>query len=98
MLRVDLYDLSGNRVGNGPLRHVVNASVSRVLDGIGSVSISVPMTDERAIQLLQNERRVRIYVQPQNTPREIGRGIVRNIRIQPRESGSLLIADGPDDL
>lgn len=98
MLRADLYDLAGNRTGEGPLTNIVSASVTRVLDGIGAVSINVPLNDERAIRLLQNERRIRLFWQMQNVVREVGRGIVRDIRIQPREAHSMLVASGPDEM
>lgn len=98
-LWADVYDASGNRLGDGPVA-LRDASIKRVLDGVGSVAVTVPGTDARAISLLVNENRIRIYYRPTDAAatRELGRGIVRVITAQGTTSDFSISADGPDDL
>ncbi len=97
-LWVDVYDAGGNRLGDGPVTSVVSASVKRVLDGAGSISVVFPATDQRALDLLQNERHIRIFVEHDSTTRELGRGVIRQLRLDVRESNMRLRATGPDEL
>lgn len=98
-LWADVYDASGARLGEGPVA-LADASVTRVLDGVGSISLSVPGTDARAVSLLQNEARVRIYYRASDDgpTRELGRGVVRRLRASGATSDFSIIGDGPDDL
>ena len=59
-LTVDVLDLDGNVVGPGPLANVVSAEVVEELDRAGSITITVPATDARAIALLQTDRQLRV--------------------------------------
>lgn len=94
----DVLDAAGNKLGEGPITSVISARVTRKLDGAGSVSITVPGTDSRAVDLLQNERRLIVYGNLGGSKREIGRGIVKSRSIQENESGWRLQAEGPDTL
>ncbi|MEL7435005.1 MAG: hypothetical protein AAFN11_13755, partial [Chloroflexota bacterium] len=49
------------RLGEGPVFSVKQASITRPLDGAGSFRANVVGTDPRAITLLQNNRIVRIW-------------------------------------
>lgn len=60
---VDVYDPSGNRLGNGPVQTVKDVSVSRKLDGVGRVRFTTPATDERVNSLLALERRINVWSQ-----------------------------------
>lgn len=94
----DIYDASGTLLGKGPVTSLKSASVTRHLDGAGSIGLSVPLTDERARTLLANERRARLYVEHDGETRELGRGIIRNLRVGVTDGGMTLLVDGPDDL
>ena len=93
----DVYDANGTLVG-GPITSLTGASVTRALDGAGSISLTFPAADERAVTLLQNERRVRLYVEHDEQTRELGRGIVRQLRANVAESSTTFSASGPDSL
>jgi hypothetical protein len=95
----DVYNNADQRQGSGPIP-LVSASVTRVLDGIGSISISAPGTDARAVALLTSERPVRILYQPHDAApiRMIGRGIIRQVRASGTPADWTLDADGPDVL
>lgn len=96
----DVYDLAGTtRLGGGPVQ-LLSASVTRALDGAGRVSVTVPGTDSRAISLLTNKRRLRIYwYDPMvRTIRELGRGVIDQVNAADSGGGWTLSADGPDDI
>lgn len=96
-LWVDVLDASGARLGEGPLTELSSASVSRTLDGAGSVSVETKGT-RRALALLQNKRRMVVYVEQFGQVRELGRGIIDNITRSAAARGNTLSADGPDIL
>lgn len=98
-LWADAYDSSGNRLGGGPIA-LKSASTTRVLDGVGTIWLSAPGTDERARTLLTNERRVRVYIQPEDSAavRELGRGVIRRVRASGSPADWTLDCEGPDDL
>lgn len=98
-LWADVYNAAGARLGGGPVL-LQSASVTRVLDGIGSVSVTAPGTDARARALLTNENHIRIYFQPTDSAaiRELGRGVIRQVRASGSPSQWSLEADGPDAL
>lgn len=104
MLWGDVYDAQGQRVGAGPLWSLTNATISRALDGAGSVTASAPGTEARAIDLISNERRIKIYglqpgpVESMTSIRQIGTGIMRQVKVRGSSSGWTLDADGPDSL
>ena len=93
----DVYDASGVLVG-GPISSLTSASVTRALDGAGSISLAIPAADEQAVTLLQNESRVRIYVEMDEQVRELGRGVIRSLRANVQESDMTISASGPDSL
>lgn len=61
MIWAQVYDAAGNLLGPGPLTNIKSASVTRVLDGPGEVSLEVPLADTRVQDLIVNERRVKLY-------------------------------------
>jgi len=105
-LWADVYDAAGIKQGDGPVWALTGATITRALDGAGSVTVSAPGSEARAIELLTNERRIRVYgYAPSNAPagagasgRELGRGIIRDVQARANPSGWDLRADGPDML
>lgn len=95
---LDVYDATGNRLGDGPVFAVRDAEISRVLDGAGSWSATLPATDLRALTLLTNERRVRIWTDGVNGKRLLSEGIIRQRKISESSSGVNLTISGPDAL
>src|SRR5690606_21826760 len=88
---VEVFDASGNRLGSGPIRTATAASVTRVLDGVGSYTIDLPGTDGRVLELLQPKRRVRVQLwDDQENKRELVRGIVEVIGAKDDASGWVL--------
>jgi hypothetical protein len=97
-LWIDVHNAAGERLGSGPIRHVVSASITRVLDGVGSIGFAVPGTDERAVRLIDNKRRVRLFTTRNGVVHELGRGIIENVSAKDSPSGWSLNADCPDNL
>lgn len=97
-LWADVVDANGRKVGEGPLTSLTSAQVTRALDGAGSVRVEAPLADERAKRLLTNERRIRVYAEEGGVTRELGRGVIREVRVQAGAGGWTLSADGPDSL
>lgn len=93
-LWADIYDANDVLIA-GPIA-IGKAKITRVLDGAGSFSFSIPaMVDQ--VEMLTFERRVILYAQQSNgTRREIGRGIVRKLRSDPGDR--MLDVSGPDIL
>lgn len=81
----------------GYIYSLTNVSVTKVLDGAGSFSFSMPVADKPGYDLLANERRVRFYINEDDVQREIGRGTIRTIKKAAADSFSLTVA-GPDSL
>lgn len=100
-LWADVWNTNGTaRLGAGPVR-LISAEVTRRLDGIGRVRAQANGTDARAVALLQNERRIRLFVDDGEAlggVRELGRGVIRRIRAQGTADNWTLIADGLDEL
>lgn len=96
---IDVYDTDGlTRLGDGPITTATYASVRRALDGSGSIEFSFPATDARALALVQNERRVRIWIDHDGVKRELGRGIVRKLNYESVEGGQGFKVSGPDSM
>lgn len=100
---VDVCDKDWRRVGPGPLYAVHSVTAKRRLDEVGHVRIEASAVDPRTLEWLTIGRKVILYWMPPNDPaavpptrREIGRGIIRDLRISETASGPTLIADGPD--
>lgn len=96
---VDVYNpITGQREGDGQIESVTSLSVTRALDGAGSVQFNVPATDIRALQLLENEVRVRCWVEHEGDKRELGRGVIRSLSQNIGDGGASRQASGPDSL
>ena len=52
-IRIDVYDADGNKLGEGPIRTATAVSITRSLDGAGSITIKCPARDARARELLE---------------------------------------------
>ncbi|MDZ4769061.1 MAG: hypothetical protein SGJ24_08040 [Chloroflexota bacterium] len=96
-LWADIHDSTGARLGDGAIA-LRDASVTRVLDGVGTIAFSVPYSDSRAISLLQNERGCQLYIERGGTVREIGRGTIRKLRVEVADGELLATVTAPDDL
>jgi len=98
-LWAEVYDADWQKRADaeGPV-NLVSASVTRVLDGCGTISFETLGTDERAIRLLTNEARVKIYVNDGGTIRQFCSGIIRKIRKSVSASGWTRSYEGPDAL
>lgn len=97
-VHADIYDASGNKLGAGPIDSIVSVSLKRRLDGGGSFEMALPLTDKRAVDLIQNERRVRLYFYDGTAERELGRGVIRKKEVDVAESELSLFVSGPDDM
>ena len=99
MLRywVDIEDLSGNRLGDGPLRPI-RWSTTRRMDRAGRIEFSVPATDMRASSLLQTRRVARCYAILGGQVTEVGAGIIDQVRVRMGSNGDELVASGDDML
>jgi len=93
----DVYDTNWVRQGEGPVG-LISASVTRMFDGAGSISLDAPGTDERALALLVNEARVKIWVEDDGDVRQMGAGVIRSRHRSADSSGWKLRVSGPDML
>lgn len=93
----DIYDASGNRLGDGPIKTITNVKVTRKLDGVGSFNVHMTL-DARTLALVQNERRIKLWTEDLGGVRLIGEGIIRVIRLSEQTSGMQLSVSGPDIL
>ena len=96
-LFADVLDVNGVRAGKGPLIRIRSARVQRMLDGAGSISISVPSTDSRTAEI-QHKRRLVLYGYQFGAMRELGRGIVDVIERNSTATERALSVSGPDIL
>lgn len=98
-LFVDVYDALWNKLGDGPVP-ITSASVSRAFDGAGSFSFEAPANDKRVIELLKDQRRIKIlYNDPQtNTVRVLGSGIISKRGRKYAANGNQKSFSGPDTL
>lgn len=64
-------------VKQGTVYTVINPTITKALDDIGSLTFSAPATDETALTLLTNEARARLYIEHDGETRELGRGVIR---------------------
>lgn len=99
-LLVDIYDAAGERLGDGPITTAISASVTRALDGAGSISIQFPEADARVHDLIAPKRRAHLLVDHEDgTPiREVGRLIIEKSKLKQGKSGFTRSIDGPDNL
>lgn len=109
MARVEVIvtNASGTVQGEGPITNVLNASLTRRLDGAGEMSITLPAEDTRVQDLVDNERRLKLYVyepdadQPGSAVgarRLLGIGVARKIQGQVDAGKATLTISGPDEL
>src|SRR3990167_8689613 len=94
----DVYDASGNRLGQGPVTAITGAEIHRSLDGAGSWSMRCIGTDARALDLLTNERRVKIWFADTGGVRMAGEGIIRTRNLAESPTVVALRVTGPDIL
>ena len=92
----EVYSAAGERLAY--IENIESASVTRVLDGVGSVKLSMPGMDEKALTYLTYEARVRVYVHQNGATREAGRGIVRRPLTTDTPGGTTFVVDCPDEL
>lgn len=98
-LYADVYDAAGQKIGPGPITTLTGASVQRVLDGIDTLSLTVPGDDVRALKLLTHGRRVRLYVWREGAPvRELGRMVIVRDTWQRDPSQATMTLDGPGEM
>lgn len=96
-LYADIYDPTGvTKLGTRQLM-LIDATITRALDGAGSFNFTVPALDSNALAVLQNKRRVRIFIQHESAARELGRGVIETV--QRDDAGSKQIrVSGPDEI
>lgn len=92
----EVYD--GSEELQGTVYTISQCSVTKALDGAGSINLNVPLTDEDGLSLLTSERRVILYVEHGETTRELGRGVVRQHLLDEDSSRGTISISGPDSL
>jgi hypothetical protein len=94
----DVFEADGAQVGAGPVTSITNVTVQRVLDGVDTLTVSMPGADKRAFELFTHGRTVRLYGDEQGAVRELGRMvIVRDTWTLDANSGAYTL-DGPSEL
>jgi hypothetical protein len=93
---VETVDGLGNRTGIIP--NIKSASIRRVMDGVGSITIEVSGTDMNAASLLVDDAKIRLYIFEREEKRLLGSGIIRKRRASDRSSGFSLVCSGPDEI
>lgn len=96
---LDVFDENDNRLGEGPVFAVKNATVKRALDGGGSIRANVVASDARAVAQLVPGRVMKVWGEnPDETTRLLGEGVIANWRLTDDPTGIGLTIDGPDIL
>lgn len=90
---VDILNNSDAVQGAGPLFNVVSIEITEKLDRAGRVAVTVPASDERAIELLSVENRLRVRTPDGN----IAYGLIEKLDVAAGEK-PLATASGPDAL
>ena len=98
MIYADVFDASGNRLGDGPVVNIISASATCALDAAGDWNMSCRANDKRALDLLQSERRVNVYVENGGETRRVIQGIIRKRVVVESSAGVVLQVSGPDIL
>lgn len=96
-LWVDVCDATWTKTGSGPIT-VKSATIDRVLDGAGTISLECIATDERTLSTLTNEKRVKVYLSDDAGTRLIAKGVIRNVQKTFSQGGLTLTVSGPDSL
>lgn len=97
MLWVDVCDTNWVKTGTGPIM-VQSATIDRLLDGAGGITLDCVATDERTLTELTNEKRVKVYVSDESGTRLVAKGVIRNRAKSFNNSGLSLSVSGPDSL
>lgn len=97
-IQLDIYDAAGNRQGPGPITTVRNVTITRRLDGAGSVSVTVPGTDARVVALVENEARGYLRIDRGDGLVDLERFIMRQINLQIDNDDVAMVIDGPTEL
>lgn len=98
ILLLEVYDAAGARLGDGPITTLTNATVTRLLDGAGTIAFDIPASDEQALALLTTLRRFRLFSEYQGAKREIGRGILLKRVLDDGDGGPMLRFEAADNL
>jgi hypothetical protein len=92
----DVYDSDGNRIGPGPLVNLASLRYTEMLDGPGQATVGLSGADARSFEIVQNERRLDLWLQDNTGKRLIGRMIARRIGYVDTVGGRQLRISGPD--
>ena len=92
LFAIDVLDSSGNVLGAGPLYNVMSAELTTELDKAGSISVTVPATDSRAIALISSGARLRI----RNNAGIVGQGLIQTVSINTSDDVSTYTFTGLD--
>ena len=87
----DVFDPKNKKIGVAT--KINSAAVTRAMDGAGNVNLTYPVADETTFNLLQKENRVHIYVEEDDQPRLLGRGVIRDINLDETNTKALIMAD-----
>lgn len=89
----DVYSAANVKLGS--VNNIKSARVTTALDGAGTWTMAFSATDANALSLLQEERRVRLFVQVDGKTRLMGGGVIQ----EPVVSGDATASvSGVDDL
>ena len=102
ILYADIYSADGtSRLGSGAVR-LIDAEITRRLDGIGEIHLTAAGTDSRALSLITTERQARIYARSNDggsiSIRELGRGVIRRVEAAGSRERWQITARGADSL
>jgi hypothetical protein len=88
----EVYDASGNKLGNSQINDIIATKVKRELDAAGSFDFTVA-TSQQALDLLRNEREVRVFFKrDEEGARELYRGYIRQNRMSVGKSPDISIS------
>jgi hypothetical protein len=92
----DIFTNTNVKVGSA--LELTGASATKALDGAGTFNMSFPAASESVFDLIQLERKVRIYVEQDEQTRLFGTGIIRSINVDESNGGAKVSVSGPDSL
>ena len=92
-LWADVYDVMGNRLGDGPVTEIIDISTTSALDAISDWSLQIGLNDARSYLLLA-ERHVRVYAAWRGRRREVIHGIINIRAISDSTAGPSLLISG----
>lgn len=97
-LWVDVLSAAGERLGPGPVVDAQTATVQRVLDGVGSWSLSLPAGERRHLELLVEGNHVAIWGEQNGAVRMLGGGQIEEVTLRSATDGAVMMVKGPDRL